>query len=153
MKVGRNIYTRAPAHALVTISYFFRTLSQQRNEFLSEMRINLWLTFFHGACCHGFTVGALKFIEIRPHFNLIYNAFLQTRESYVPLWGNLQVLYLPRPWGGQPWSLPVQNTVALDKLGWILHLKREEKEKERDTLHCNCAEGVIKTAMTQHPLI
>lgn len=93
-----------------------------------EVWINLWLTFFHGACCHGFTVRTLELIEIRPHLNLKYNSFLQAGESYVPLRGDLQVLYLPRSWGGQARGLPEQNAVALNKLRWILHLREEAKE-------------------------
>lgn len=85
----------------------------------------VWHTFFHGACRHGFTVRTLELIEIWPHFNLIDNSFLQTRESYVPLWGDLQVLYLPWPWGGQAWGLPEQNAIALNKLRWIFHLREE----------------------------
>lgn len=66
-----------------------------------EMGIHLSLTFFHGARCHGLAVRALELIEVWPHFNLIDDAFLETGESYVPLGGNLQVLYLPRPRGGE----------------------------------------------------
>lgn len=88
----------------------------------------VWRTFFHGARRHGFTVRTLELIEIWPHLNLIDYSFLKTRESYVPLWGDLQVLYLPWPWGRQAWGLPEQNPVALNKLRWILHL-REEAEK------------------------
>lgn len=86
----------------------------------------VWRTFFHGARRHGFTVRTLELIEIWSHLNLINNSFLQTGESYVPLWGDLQVLYLPRPRGGQAWGLPEQNAVALNKLRWILHLREEE---------------------------
>lgn len=86
---------------------------------------SILLTFLHGACRHGFAVGPLELIEVRPYFNLIDDAFLQTRQSYVPLRRDLQVLNLPGPWGGQPWRLPVQDAVALNKLGRILHLRGE----------------------------
>lgn len=107
------------------------------------------LTFLQGACRHGLAVGALELIKVRSHFNLIDDAFLQIRERYVPLWGHLQVLYLPRPRGGQTRRLPEQNTVALNKLGWVLHLRRRWEEEERidrneDMLRANDEGGVYE---------
>lgn len=83
------------------------------------------LTFFHGARRHGLAVGALELIKVRPHFDLVDDALLQVGESDVPLRGHLQVLYLPRTRGGQTRRLAEQHTVALDELGWVLHLRRD----------------------------
>lgn len=93
IKVGGIIYKRALAK--VTKSHISLLHEVSR-------KMNLSLTFFHSACRHGFTVRTLELIEIWPHFNLIDDAFLQTGKSYVPLRGDLQVLHLPRPRGGQP---------------------------------------------------
>lgn len=81
------------------------------------------LTFFHGARRHGLAVGALELIKVRPHFDLVDDALLQVGKSDVPLRGHLQVLYLPRTRGGQTRRLAEQHTVALDELGWVLHLR------------------------------
>lgn len=125
MKVRRIIDTFCPGITESPISCHIHSAVTRVSW---ELWINLWLTFFHGACCHGFAVRTLELIEIRAHLNLIDNSFLQAGESYVPLRGDLQVLYLPRSWGGQAWGLPEKNAVALNKLRWILHLREEAKE-------------------------
>lgn len=79
-------------------------------------------TFFHGARRHRLTVSALELIKVWPHFDLVDDALLQVGESDVPLRGHLQVLDLPRTRGRQTRRLAEQHTVALDELGWILHL-------------------------------
>lgn len=117
-------------HILLRHSRIFIFLQHTLSSEQSSLRsVNyLWLTFLHGACRHGFAVRTLELIEIWPHLNLVDNSFFQPGESYIPLRGDLQVLYLPRPWGGQAWGLPEQNAVALNKLRWILHLREEAEE-------------------------
>lgn len=83
-------------------------------------------TFLCCPCRSGLAVHALELVEVRTDFDLVDDAFLQSREHHAPLRGDLHILALPRSRGGQPWHLPVQNPVALDKLRLAVNLKGKD---------------------------
>ncbi len=80
-------------------------------------------TFLCCPCRSGLAVHALELVEVRTDFDLVDDAFLQSREHHAPLRGDLHILTLPCSWGGQPWHLPVQNPVALDELRLPVNLR------------------------------
>ncbi len=55
-------------------------------------------TFLSRPCCPGFTVHALKLVEIRTDLDLIHNALFERREDDTALRRDLHILGLPGSW-------------------------------------------------------
>lgn len=86
-------------------------------------------TFLCCPSCPGFTVHALKLVEIRTDLYLIHNALFECREDDTALRRDLHILGLPGSWWRQSWRLPIQNSVTLDELGLTIHLRKSMKTR------------------------